>query len=257
MIMQAQLNSIPLLEVKSLTKSFGGLMAVDDVSIQFKEKELCSIVGPNGAGKTTFFNLITGQCPPSSGKIYFKGKPITNLAPDEIFRMGIVRTFQEPSVFPKLTVLKNIEIAAQGKFRTSNVPWGRLTVKPRQIQEKALNLLGELNIYDLRYRFADSLTYADKRRLEISMALICEPDLLLLDEPTAGMALEETEQTVLLLKKISSKNTIVLIEHDMNVVIEIADRVTVLDSGRVLADGPPERILANKEVRKVYMGETE
>jgi len=255
MLMQAQSDSSPLLEVKSLTKSFGGLVAVDHISIQFKEKELRSVVGPNGAGKTTFFNLITGQFRPSSGNIYFKGKSITNLPPEEIFRMGIVRTFQEPSVFPKLTVLKNIEIAAQGKFRTSNVPWGRLTLKRKQIREKALDFLNELNLYDIRHSPAELLTYADKRRLEISMALICEPDLLLLDEPTAGMALEETEQTVLFLKKISSKNTIVLIEHDMNVVIEISDRVTVLDNGRVLADGAPEQILAKKEVRKVYMGE--
>jgi branched-chain amino acid transport system ATP-binding protein len=253
--MQTQIDSIPLLETKNLSKSFGGVTAVDDVSIQFKEKQLCSIVGPNGAGKTTLFNLITGRFPPSSGNIYFKSKPITNLSPDEIFRRGIVRTFQIPSVFPKLTVLKNIEIAAQGRFRTSNVPWGRLTLKRRQIQEKALNLLDRLNLYAMRYSPADSLTYADRRLLEISMALICEPELLLLDEPTAGMALEEAEQTVLILKKISSKNTILLIEHDMDVVIDISDRVTVLDRGRVLADGPPGRILAEKEVRKVYMGE--
>jgi branched-chain amino acid transport system ATP-binding protein len=253
--MQTQIDSIPLLETKNLSKSFGGVTAVDDVSIQFKEKQLCSIVGPNGAGKTTLFNLITAQFPPSSGNIYFKSKPITNLSPDEIFRRGIVRTFQIPSVFPKLTVLKNIEIAAQGRFRTSNVPWGRLTLKRRQIQEKALNLLDRLNLYAMRYSSADSLTYADRRLLEISMALICEPELLLLDEPTAGMALEEAEQTVLILKKISSKNTILLIEHDMDVVIDISDRVTVLDRGRVLADGPPGRILAKKEVRKVYMGE--
>jgi branched-chain amino acid transport system ATP-binding protein len=253
--MQTQIDSIPLLETKNLSKSFGGVTAVDDVSIQFKEKQLCSIVGPNGAGKTTLFNLITAQFPPSSGNIYFKSKPITNLSPDEIFRRGIVRTFQIPSVFPKLTVLKNIEIAAQGRFRTSNVPWGRLTLKRRQIQEKALNLLDRLNLYAMRYSSADSLTYADRRLLEISMALICEPELLLLDEPTAGMALEEAEQTVLILKKISSKNTILLIEHDMDVVIDISDRVTVLDRGHVLADGPPDRILAKKEVRKVYMGE--
>ncbi len=253
--MQAEKGLNVLLEVKSLKKDFGGLTAVDDISIQLHEKSLCSIVGPNGAGKTTFFNLITGKYPPSSGSIYFKGKEITNLLPEAIFRLGIVRTFQEPSVFPKLSVLKNIEIAAQGRYRTSNVPWGRLTIKRQLIREKALHYLQQLNLYDIRDDSAELLTYADKRRLEISMALICEPELLFLDEPTAGMAWEEAEQIVLLLKEISSKHTIILIEHDMKVVLKISDRLIVLNNGRVLADGNPDLILAKKEVKSIYMGE--
>ncbi len=250
-----QVDSFPLMEVQNLTKSFGGLLAVDHVSIQFQEKKVFSIIGPNGAGKTTLFNLITGQFTPSSGEIFFKGERMTNLSPDEIFRRGVGRTFQTPSIFPELEVLKNIEIAAQGKFRTSNSPLARLTLKRTQIRERAGHLLQDLKLNEVQNTPAKLLTYGDKRRLEIAMGLICEPELLLLDEPTAGMGLEEAEQTASLLKKISSDITIILIEHDMNVVMNISDRAIILNRGRILVDGPPGEILANKEVRKLYMGE--
>ena len=244
----------PILELKDLTKHFGGLLAIDRVSLSFHERKLQSIIGPNGAGKTTLFNLITGMFPPNVGRIFFKGGDITHLSSPDIFRRRIVRTFQISSIFPALTVLKNVQIAAQGRYRTSNSPWGRLSRDRRQIREMALSYLEKLRLLARQEQKAGLLAYGDKRRLEIVMALVADPELLLLDEPTAGMSPEETQETAQLIKELSRDVTILLVEHDMKVVMGISDRVIVLNRGVVLADGDPKEIQRNPEVQSVYLG---
>ena len=234
-------ESAPILEVKNLTKRFGGLTAVDEVTLSFYPGKCQSIIGPNGAGKTTFFNLITGMFPPTSGKIFFQDEEITHLHPPEIFRLRIVRTFQISSIFPQLSVLKNVEIAAQGRHRTSNSPWGHLTLSRQKIRETSVGYLEQFNLAEMKNQSAGLLSYGDKRRLEIVMSLVSEPELLLLDEPTAGMSPEETHQIAQLLRDLAKNITILLIEHDMGVVMRISDRLTVLNRGNVLADGDPRQ----------------
>lgn len=243
-----------VVHVTNLTKRFGGLVAIENVNLSFQSGKLQSIIGPNGAGKTTFFNLLTGMLPSTSGQIFFKGKEITHFRPPEIFRLGIVRTFQITSLFPKLSVLKNVEIAAQGRYRTSNSPWGRLNKPYDELREISLRCLEQFNLLPMKHQHAGLLAYGEKRRLEIAMALVCQPELLLLDEPTAGMSPEETNVCGQLLRQLSKEITILLIEHDMRVVMGISDRVCVLHRGKILADGTPEEIQINPEVRAVYLG---
>lgn len=244
----------PVLEVRNLTKSFGGLTAVNNVDLSFDFGKLHSIIGPNGAGKTTFLNLLTGMFPASSGRVFLKGQDITNAGPSETFRLGMVRTFQISSIFPKLSVLKNVEIAAQGRFRTSNLPWGRLTRKRGEIHDLCLDYLERFKLLDFQSQKTGLLAYGDKRRLEIVMGLVSDPEILLLDEPTAGMSPEETSETAEVIRKLSGKVTVLLVEHDMKVVMGISDYITVFNRGAVLADGRPEEIRDNTEVQTVYLG---
>ena len=245
-----------MLETRNLTKSFGGVVAVKNVSLQFKQGELTSIIGPNGAGKTTLFNLLTASFLPTSGQIFFKGKETTDLTPPEIFRRRIVRTFQISSIFPELNVLKHVEIAAQGRFRNSNGPWGRLTSSQHEIHQKSLKTLEMMGLQDLADRPAGLLAYGDKRRLEIAMGLVSDPEVFLLDEPTAGMSPEETHRTANLLRSLAGAITLILVEHDMNVIMRISDRVIVLNRGEVIADGTPREIQSNSRVREIYLGKT-
>lgn len=245
-----------LLETKNLTKAFGGVVAVNKVSLKFKKGELCSIIGPNGAGKTTFFNLLTASFPPTSGQILYKGEEITHLSPPDIFRRRIVRTFQISSIFKELSVLKHVEIAAQGRYRHSNCPWGRLTLPRKEIHEKSIQALALIGLQDLNWQQAGLLAYGDKRRLEIAMGLVSDPELLLLDEPTAGMSPEETHRTANLLQSLAQKITLILVEHDMNVIMRISDRVIVLNRGEIIADGVPREIQSNSRVREIYLGKT-
>lgn len=242
-----------ILEVRHLTKRFGGLTAVDNVTLSFYPGKLQSIIGPNGAGKTTLFNLLTGMFPPTSGQIFFWGEEITDLPSPDIFRRRIVRTFQISSIFPELTVFKNVEVAAQGRYRTSNSPWGRLNRKRREIRELCLGYLEKLQLLDQKEQKAGLLAYGDKRRLEIVMVLVCDPEVLLLDEPTAGMSPEETQETAQFIRDLSKDVTVLLVEHDMRVVMGISDRVTVMNRGIVLADGDPNEIQKNPEVQSVYL----
>ncbi len=246
--------STPILEVKELTKRFGGLTALDRVTLHFQAGQLHSIIGPNGAGKTTLFNLLTGIFPPTSGQILFKGEEITGLDSSDLFRRGMVRTFQISSIFPQLSVLKNVEIAAMGRHRNSGSPWGRLTLGRVAIQDMAMEYLGKLVMEDKKDQRAGLLTYGDKRRLEIAMGLVSEPEILLLDEPTAGMSPEESHQITQFLVDLSKERTILLVEHDMGLVMSISQRVTVLHRGAVLADGTPPEIQRDPEVRTVYLG---
>jgi branched-chain amino acid transport system ATP-binding protein len=244
-----------VLEINSITKRFGNLVAVRDVSLNVARGELCAIIGPNGAGKTTFFNLISGYFPPTSGTITFDGKDITRLATHERVVRGMVRTFQVTEIFPELTVFENVRIATEVSSGYRLRPWiNRSEVdKVHEHVEATLKLVSLESKGD---RLVGELAHGDQRAAEIAMALALKPHLLLLDEPTAGMGDQETFQITQLIRKLhrDSNYTIVLIEHDMRVVFHLADRICVLDQGRMLAQGTPKEIAANEAVQAAYLG---
>ncbi len=248
-------DKTPILEVQNLRKRFGGLIALNGVDLTVHRGEFHSVIGPNGAGKTTLFNSLAGMFPPTGGRIFFKNRDVTRMQPFELFRLNMVRTFQISSIFANLTVLKNLEIAAQGRHRTSNSPWGRLTRPRGEITKTCVDCLQRYGLEEMMNQTAGLLAYGDKRRLEIAMGVVGEPEIFLIDEPTAGMSPEETAQTVKLLRRLSDEMTILLVEHDMSVVMEVSDRITVLNQGTVLAQGTPREIRRNPEVRSVYLGE--
>jgi branched-chain amino acid transport system ATP-binding protein len=244
-----------VLEINGVTKRFGNLVAVRDVSLNVAKGELCAIIGPNGAGKTTFFNLISGFFPPTSGTIVFDGQDITYLATHERVTRGMARTFQITEIFPELSVFENVRIAAEvaGGYRLR--PWiGR--AEAAQIEKHVEATLGLVSLQARADRLVGELAHGDQRAAEIAMALALKPHLLLLDEPTAGMGDQETYQITQLIRKLhrDSNYSIVLIEHDMRVVFHLADRICVLDQGRMLAQGTPAEIAANETVQAAYLG---
>jgi branched-chain amino acid transport system ATP-binding protein len=241
-----------LLETKSLTKRFKGVVAVDHVDLRLMRGQLNAIIGPNGAGKTTFFNLITGRLSSTEGDIFFQGEEVTNLSPYEISKRGIGRTFQITSIFPDLTVKENIWIGALSRKRFVN-PFTEAS-QILDLQSKTEEIISILNLRDKQSIVAENLSHGDQRLLEIGIALSTEPQLLLLDEPTSGMSAEESARTAQRIKKLSERITILIIEHDMDIVMEIADWITVLDHGRVIAEGPPSAIQENPAVQEVYLG---
>jgi branched-chain amino acid transport system ATP-binding protein len=245
---------MPLLQTRELTRHFGGLAALNRVGLSIEPGEVRSIIGPNGAGKTTLFNLITGALTPTAGRIVFKGRDITGLAPPGIFRLGIVRSFQISQVFPKLTVRENVALMAWGRARRSGSPFARARATADEVNRRVDAVLDQVHLAERPDQLAGTLAHGDRRLLEIAMALAADPELLLLDEPTAGMAPEETQQTARLLRRLAPALTLVIVEHDMSVVMAISDRISVLHRGQVLAEGPPAEIRANPEVRAVYLG---
>jgi branched-chain amino acid transport system ATP-binding protein len=246
---------VNVLEINNVTKRFGNLVAVRDVSLNVAKGELCAIIGPNGAGKTTFFNLISGFFPPTSGTIIFDGKDITRLATHERVTRGMARTFQITEIFPELTVFENVRIATEAADGFRLRPWiGRAeAAKVYQQVEATLKLVSLEAKAD---RLVGELAHGDQRAAEIAMALALKPQLLLLDEPTAGMGDQETYHITQLIRRLhrDSNYSIVLIEHDMRVVFHLADRVCVLDQGRMLAQGTPQEIAANEAVQAAYLG---
>jgi ABC-type branched-subunit amino acid transport system ATPase component/ABC-type branched-subunit amino acid transport system permease subunit len=240
-----------LLESRGLTKTFGGLTAVNRVDFQVRPGELRSVIGPNGAGKTTFFNLLTGVLPPSSGSILFKGRDITGLPAHAVSRLGIARSYQVTNIFGDLTVFENIRIAAQSRV-THYRFWGSadslVTVTAR-----AEEILQHLGLASKRHVRGAELSHGEQRYLEIGIALATEPDFLLLDEPTAGMSPDETQRTAAFVRRLAGHVTIVVVEHDMEVVMGISDRITVLNYGEILAEGTPAEIRENADVRRVYL----
>ena len=244
-----------LLEVRSVSKSFGSLAAVSDVSLAVPAGELRAIIGPNGAGKTTFFNLISGFFPPTRGDIVFDGQVVTRLPAYRRVERGMARTFQVTEIFPELTVLENIRIAAEVALGFRLHPWlGRREAS--QLKERVDEIMQLAGLSSKADRLVGELAHGDQRAAEIAMALALKPRLLLLDEPTAGMGDQETYEITSLIRRLhrDSKYTIVLIEHDMRVVFHLADRITVLDQGRVLAEGTPKEIAANDAVQAAYLG---
>jgi branched-chain amino acid transport system ATP-binding protein len=244
-----------VLEIQNVTKRFGNLVAVSDVSLNVAEGELRAIIGPNGAGKTTFFNLISGFFPPTSGTIAFDGRDITRLATHQRVTLGMARTFQITEIFPELTVFENVRIAAEvaGGFRLR--PWIN-RAEQAKVRERVEQTLIQVALDTKADRLVGELAHGDQRAAEIAMALALRPHLLLLDEPTAGMGDQETFQITQLIRRLHRDNnyTIVLIEHDMRVVFHLADRISVLDRGKLLAEGTPQDIAANETVQAAYLG---
>jgi len=241
-----------LLETRELTKSFGGLTAVDHVNFQVERGELRAVIGPNGAGKTTFFNVIAGRIPPTKGEIWFKGENITHLPTHVITKKGIGRSYQITNIFPKLTVFENVRLAAQAIEVTYNFWENVMFMDP--INRRVTEILEKLKLIDSKDIRAANLPHGLQRHLEIGIALASNPELLLLDEPTAGMTEEETERMMELIDEISKGLTIVLVEHDMKFVMTVSKKITVLHEGRVLAEGRPDEIRNNEEVQRIYLG---
>ncbi|SHH67604.1 ABC transporter ATP-binding protein [Halobaculum gomorrense] len=249
-----------LLQTDGLTKQFGGLVAVDDVSFEVDSGETRAVIGPNGAGKSTLINCITGALEPTAGTVEFDGQNITNLEPHETVQAGVSKSFQTASIFPSMSVRENVEIAAlaaeHGSFQLNFLK--RLSGFSA-VHDTADQMLGAVDLLDSAGAEAGSLPYGDKRRLEIAIALASEPDLLLMDEPTAGMSPDETADTVDLVEALQEDLglTILIVEHDMEIIFRIADRILVLNRGQVIADGTPEEVQQSEQVQEAYLGGVE
>jgi len=243
-----------ILKTTGLYKNFGALQAVADVNIEVAEGNIHAVIGPNGAGKTTLFNLLTGFLRPSAGKIYFKENDITHYGPHRISKMGIGRSFQITSIFPELTVLENVRIAVQSRtslnyrFLTSLNRYNRLA-------NEALEVLETVNLADKFALPAKHLSHGEKRVLDIAIGLAIKPDLLLLDEPAAGLVGDEITRITNLIKNIANNVTVVLVEHNIDVVLSISDVISVLYYGSVIAEGSPQEIQSNKKVQEIYLGD--
>jgi branched-chain amino acid transport system ATP-binding protein len=243
-----------ILGVEKVRKSFDGFVAINGVSFSLQKGEICSIIGPNGAGKTTLFNLITGHLRIDEGKLIFKDQDITNRRPYQICRLGVGRSFQRTNIFPRLTVYQNIQAAVlvhQGRSFTFFRPVDSF------FQKETEEILDRVGLKEYAQTVSGSLSYGFQKQLELGIALASEPELLLLDEPTAGMSTQETHQTIELIGKITREKglTLLFTEHDMEVVFSISQRIMVLHQGRLIAGGTPEEVRRNPEVQKVYLGE--
>lgn len=247
-----------VLKVDSVTKTFGGLRALDDLNLTIEEGTVHAIIGPNGAGKSTMLNVCIGQLKPDTGTVTFDGDVITGKEPYEINQAGVSRVFQTPAIFEDLSILQNVMIPAiahrDGKFKLN--PFQTLG-KQGDIEGRAVEILERLALTDVMHNHAGSMSRGNKRRLELAMCLVQEPKLLLLDEPTAGMARHDTNRTIDILKKIKEGGmTKVIIEHDMHVVFSVADRISVLARGHIIAEGTPDEIKGNPVVQEAYLGGT-
>jgi len=245
-----------ILETRNLRKEFGGLVAVSDVNLKVKSQTLHSIIGPNGAGKTTLFNLLSGNLEPTSGQVHFEGRDITSLPAHRSVHLGIGRSFQITNIFPNLTVLENIRLAAQAIGRDNFKFWQHYQ-HFSQYEEHAMEIIKQIGLIDQAMMHAQMLAHGDKRKLELGIILASNPKLLLLDEPTAGMAREEIPilmDTIDQIRKQGDK-TIMLVEHKMDLVMNVSDWITVMHQGQVLAEGTPGEIAANEIVQSAYLGE--
>ena len=249
-----------ILEIKNVGKRFGGLQALSDVNLSVAENTVHAIIGPNGAGKSTLLNCLVGKLIPDTGSVTFQGQSLLGRKPHEINQMGVSRVFQTPEIFADLSVLENVMIPCfahrDGAYKLNALV---STAKQADIREQAEQILEDVNMLDKREMHAASLSRGDKRRLEMAMCLVQEPKLLLLDEPTAGMARADTNNTIDLLKEIKEKRdiTMAIIEHDMHVVFSLAERITVLAQGTPLVEETPENIKGHPKVREAYLGEAQ
>jgi len=244
----------PLMRVESLVRRFGGLLATDNLSIDFVPGELHAIIGPNGAGKTTLISQLTGQLTPNSGVIHFAGQDVTRLPAYARSRLGLARSFQITSLLPDFTAIDNVALAAQAHDGHSFRFWGNARKEPR-LRETALSALKRVGLEKRADVTVSELSHGEQRELELAVALATRPQLLLLDEPMAGLGATESARMVALLKELRREVTIVLVEHDMEAVFALADRITVLVYGRVIASGGPDEIRNNEEVKRAYLGD--
>jgi branched-chain amino acid transport system ATP-binding protein len=244
-----------LLRVEKVTKSFDGFVAVQDVEITVAQGLMACIIGPNGAGKSTIFNLITGHLQPTRGKILFRDRDITGLPPYTICQLGMGRSFQRTNIFPRLSVFDNVQVGVLAhRKKTLNF----FTPSKKLVQDETYALLAQVGLADEAQSISGMLSYGFQKQLELGIALASEPELLLLDEPTAGMSPQETANAIALIATIVRERglTLLFTEHDMDVVFRIAERITVLHQGQVLAEGTPAAVRSNPEVQRVYLGET-
>jgi branched-chain amino acid transport system ATP-binding protein len=245
-----------LLRVENVTKSFDGFVAVNNFNLTVESGQMACIIGPNGAGKSTAFNLITGHLRPTRGRIFFRDREITGFPPHEICQMGVGRSFQRTNIFPRLSVFENVQVAVLSHAKkTLNF----FTPAKKLVQDETYQLLADVGLVDEAQSISGTLSYGFQKQLELGIALASEPELLLLDEPTAGMSPQETASSIELIGKIARDRglTLLFTEHDMDVVFSIAEKITVLHQGEVLAEGLPEEVRTNPEVQRVYLGEAE
>ena len=252
--MPSDAPSAAILQTRSLTKEFRGFRAVSDVSLSVAEGTVHALVGPNGAGKTTLFNLLTGFLTPSSGQILFRGSDITGKQPEQIAHLGIARSFQITSLFDQMSLVEHLELALASPTGLGYRFW-QSSKRMGQFRQRALELLAEVGLTDRAAQAAGSLAYGQKRALELALALALDPKLLLLDEPTAGMGLEDVDRTIELVKKVAGGRTVIFVDHNMHVVGSLADTVTVLQSGQILAEGTYEQVRNDEKVITAYLGQ--
>jgi branched-chain amino acid transport system ATP-binding protein len=243
-----------MLEVRGIARAFDGFQAVAGVSLTVPQGSISAIIGPNGAGKTTLFNLITGHLRPDSGQVVFKGRDVTGIAPHDLCRLGMGRSFQRTNIFPRLTVFENVQasfVCHRGRG------WNLLTPVERLYREETEALLDAVGLLPKAGEVSGFLSHGNQKQLELGIALALEPELLLLDEPTAGMSAAETRETIQLIERLARERNLTLLftEHDMEVVFSIAQHLTVLHQGRVIADGDPAEVRRHPDVRRVYLGE--
>jgi len=243
----------PIIEVEGVSMRFGKFVALNNVSTKFEAGRLSAIIGPNGAGKSTFFNVVSGAFPPSSGRLKFQGRDITGLAQHEFARIGIAKSFQITNVFKQLSAHENVRVAAQ--MRASRYQLLTPRAKMKTLTDRAHELLARVGLAHLADRTAADLAHGQQRALEVAMALAAEPVLLLMDEPTAGMSPEETKVMMDLIVELAAERSVILVEHKMKLVMGICERLLVLHHGEFLAEGTPDEIRANADVRRVYLGQ--
>ena len=243
-----------MLEVRDVRKAFAGFQAVGGVTLVVPPRSICATIGPNGAGKTTFFNLITGHLRPDSGTVLLKGRDITGRPPHEICRLGVARSFQRTNIFPRLTVFQNVQAAFLAHHRHALNLYSRVD---RFYREETAAILTSIGLVEKAQEVSGFLSHGGQKQLELGIALASEPELLLLDEPTAGMSATETHETIALIERITRDRglTLLFTEHDMEVVFAIAQKITVLHQGHVIAEGSPAEVRADPAVKRVYLGE--
>ena len=247
------IRALTILEARNISKNFGSLQVIDGVALKIAAGSIHSIIGPNGAGKTTLFNLMTGFIPVSSGTVFFKGEEITNLPPYKISKKGIARSFQITSIFPELSVHENLRVAAQARERMS-INFLRHFTRLKNAAKKADEVLEAIGLADKGKVISKNLSYGEKRILDIGISLATDPELILLDEPMAGLQASDVEWMMKLVRDISNQLTVVLIDHNIDLVIALSHVITVLNQGQVIAEGSPAQIQGNEKVQTAYLG---
>jgi len=246
-------DSAPIIEARRLTRAFGGFVAVKNVNLKVRGGTIHALIGPNGAGKSTLFNLLTKFLSPSGGNIFFKGRDVTQMAPADIARLGLVRSFQISSVFPHLSAHENVRVALQARERETFAFW-KSNRSLRRLNDEASNLLESVGLSDRANTRASELSYGRKRALELATTLALDPEVLLLDEPMAGMGTEDIGRTANLIRSVGKGRTILMVEHNLGVVADLSDAITVLRRGEIIAEGTYAEVSCDNEVRKAYMG---